>query len=95
MSLTATSKVTALALCCGALSGCATGEGNQQLLGAGLGTALGCGIGYAIGGDKGCAVGGALGAAARLGSSGTVPGDAGTLSGSRPGGLRRVGTRYR
>jgi len=34
--LTATSKVTALALCCGALSGCATGEGNQQLLGAGL-----------------------------------------------------------
>ncbi|MGH8564843.1 MAG: hypothetical protein ACREXW_12440 [Gammaproteobacteria bacterium] len=63
MSPTVTSKFTALALCCGALSGCATGEGNQQLLGAGLGTALGCGIGYAIGGDAGCAIGGALGAA--------------------------------
>ncbi|MGH8478664.1 MAG: hypothetical protein ACREXK_03555 [Gammaproteobacteria bacterium] len=67
MSPTVTSKITALALCCGALSGCATGEGNQQLLGAGLGTALGCGIGYAIGGDAGCAVGGALGAAAGWG----------------------------
>ncbi|MGQ0591267.1 MAG: hypothetical protein ACT4QB_01095 [Gammaproteobacteria bacterium] len=67
MSLTATSKVTALALCCGVLSGCATTDGNQQLLGAGIGTALGCGIGYAIGGDVGCAVGGALGAAAGWG----------------------------
>ncbi|MBA2591748.1 MAG: hypothetical protein M3495_15425 [Pseudomonadota bacterium] len=67
MSPTATSKVTALALCCGVLSGCATGEGNQQLLGAGIGTALGCGLGYAVGGDKGCAVGGALGAAAGWG----------------------------
>ncbi len=60
---TVTSKVTALALCCGALSGCATGEGNQQLLGAGLGTAIGCGLGYAVGGARGCAVGSVLGAA--------------------------------
>jgi len=67
MSLTATSKVTALALCCGALSGCATGEGNQQLLGAGLGTAVGCGLGYAVGGARGCAVGSVLGAASGWG----------------------------
>ena len=63
MSPTVTSKFTALALCCGVMSGCATGEGNQQLLGAGLGTAIGCGLGYAVGGARGCAVGGALGAA--------------------------------
>ena len=67
MSPTVTSKFTALALCCGVTSGCATGEGNQQLLGAGIGTALGCGIGYAIGGAKGCAIGSALGAASGWG----------------------------
>ncbi len=67
MSLTVTSKITALALCCGSLSGCATTDGNQQLLGAGLGTAIGCGLGYAIGGARGCAVGGVLGAASGWG----------------------------
>jgi hypothetical protein len=49
------------------MSGCATGEGNQQLFGAGIGTALGCGIGYALGGAKGCAIGSALGAASGWG----------------------------
>ncbi len=60
-------RVTGLALCCALMTGCATTEGNQQLFGAGIGTALGCGIGYAIGGAQGCAIGSALGAAAGWG----------------------------
>ncbi len=67
ISLISRSRIAVLALGCGALSGCATTDGNQQLLGAGLGTALGCGLGYAIGGARGCAVGGVLGAAAGWG----------------------------
>lgn len=67
MSATRQLKIVTLALCCGLSAGCANQQGNQQLLGAGLGTAIGCGIGYAIGGDVGCAVGGALGAAAGWG----------------------------
>jgi uncharacterized protein YcfJ len=66
-SLAAKSKVWALALCCGVVSGCATQDGNQQLLGAGLGTALGCGLGYAVGGARGCAIGAAAGAVAGWG----------------------------
>ncbi len=58
----------ALALCPLLLAGCATQQGNDQLMGAGAGAvggaALGCLIGYAAGGGSGCATGAAIGGAA-------------------------------
>lgn len=68
MRLGPKSKIAVLGVCCGVLAGCATTEGNQQLLGAGIGTIIGCGIGYAIGGAEGCAIGSALGGAAGWGA---------------------------
>lgn len=57
----------ALALCPVLLAGCATQQGNDQLMGAGAGAlggaALGCLIGYAAGGGSGCATGAAIGGA--------------------------------
>jgi len=56
----------AWALCPALLAGCATQQGNDQLVGAGAGAvggaALGCLIGLAAGGGKGCAMGAAIGA---------------------------------
>lgn len=56
-----------LVLCPLLLAGCATQQGNDQLMGAGIGAlggaALGCAIGAAAGGGSGCATGAAIGAA--------------------------------
>ena len=56
----------ALALCPALLAGCATQQGNDQLVGAGAGAvggaALGCLIGLAANGGQGCAMGAAIGA---------------------------------
>lgn len=57
----------ALALCPLLLAGCATQQGNDQLMGAGAGAlggaTLGCLAGLAAGGGSGCATGAAIGAA--------------------------------
>ena len=59
---------TSVALCSSLLAGCATQEGNQQVMGVGAGAALGCGLGYLIGGAEGCAYGAAAGAVAGWGA---------------------------
>ena len=60
-------SISAFMLCPLLLAGCATQQGNDQLIGAGGGAlggaALGCLIGLAAGGGKGCATGAAIGAA--------------------------------
>lgn len=57
-------------LCPMLLGGCATQQGNDQAMGAGVGAlsgaALGCLIGYAASGNHGCATGAAIGAGAGL-----------------------------
>jgi len=59
-------SLSAFLLCPVLLSGCATQQGNDQLVGAGAGAAggaaLGCLIGLAAGGGRGCAIGAAAGA---------------------------------
>lgn len=61
-------NLAALALCPVLLSACATQQGNDQMMGAGIGAlggaALGCAVGFAAGGGGGCAKGAAIGAAA-------------------------------
>jgi hypothetical protein len=60
-------SLAAFMLCPLLLAGCASQQGNDQLMGAGLGAlggaALGCAIGAAAGGSSGCATGAAIGAA--------------------------------
>ena len=68
MSNTILRNITVAALIGATLSGCATQDGNEQLIGAGVGCAAGAIVGGLIGGRKGAAIGCAAGGTMGVGA---------------------------